>query len=147
VAAAVANAAAFYGQHAAPVLLGATAALAAWRVVDRRAPMDAYSMAALSMCLFLILTPGFGVQYVGVVVPLLLALRIRDGFAVASMAGVFIGLIYLSFVTSWSPISTRHFSFPPAFGAPSFATWWLLVACSVRILRTRRWDVPASSRA
>lgn len=126
-----------YAQHGSKILLATTTALALWQVFNRRSGLDAYAMAALCFCLFLVLASGFGVQYLGAVVPLLLACRIREGFAVATLSGVFIGLIYASFVRTWTPIYSQHGAISPVFGAPSLATWWLLVLCCRSIWRSR----------
>jgi hypothetical protein len=49
---------------------------------------------ALGGALFLILTPGFGVQYVILVVALLILVSLRYGVAWACLAGVSIGIYY-----------------------------------------------------
>lgn len=127
---------ALYARVGSMVFLAVTTALAGYEVITRR-KHDAYSVAALCFGLFLILASGFGVQYLGAVVPFLLALRIRDGFVYASMSGLFIGLLYCSFVRTWTPIFSQHNYFSSAFGAPAFATWWLLVVYTMRVWRTR----------
>jgi hypothetical protein len=126
-----------YAAQGARVLLLVTAALALWQALARHPGLDAYAMAALSFCLFLVLASGFGVQYLGVVVPLLMARHIEEGFSVATMAGVFIGLIYASFVQTWTPIFSQHTYFSAAFAAPSLITWWLLVRSCRHIWRAR----------
>ncbi len=133
-----------YARHGSQILLACTTALAVYQLATRRTRLDAYALAALCFCLFLVLAQGFGVQYLGAVVPLLLAVRIRDGFAFATMAGLFIALIYASFVRTWSPVYSEHNYFSPAFAAPAFATWWLLVRISARIWRSRGPSRPRS---
>jgi hypothetical protein len=127
-----------YAAQGARVLLLVTTILALWQALARHPGLDAYAMAALSFCLFLVLASGFGIQYLGVVVPLLMARDIRDGFNVATMAGIFIGLIYASFVQTWTPIFSQHTYFSASFSAPSLITWWLLVRSCQHIWRARR---------
>jgi hypothetical protein len=131
----VENFAAAYALVGAKLLMVVTSLLALWRVCRPRMRLDAYGMAAVCFCLFLILASGFGVQYLGAVVPLLLALRIRDGAIYATVAGVFIGLIYSSFVRVLNPIYSHHSYFSGAFAPAAFAAWWLLVLYGLRIWR------------
>lgn len=124
------------------VLLATTGLLAMTHALRRFQGLDAYAIAALSFCLFLLLASGFGVQYMGAVVPLLCACRIRDGVRVATAAGVFIGLIYLSFIISWRPIFGQHSYFAAAFAVPSCITWWLVLRAATRLWRVRNWPEP-----
>ena len=133
---------AFWALIGSKALLGVTSMLAAAHAVYRYKGLDAYAIAALCFCLFLVLASGFGVQYMGAVVPFLLACRIRDGIRVATASGVFIGLIYLSFIINWSPIFSQHSYFSAAFAVPSFITWWLIVRAATRLWRVRNWPVP-----
>jgi hypothetical protein len=127
---------AFYARNGSKILMAVTTALALWQWRSRRG-LDTYAMVALCYSLFLVLASGFGVQYVGVAVPFLIARRVREGFAVGTMAGIFIGLIYCSFVRTWTPIYSQHSFFPPTFAPAAFATWWLLARACLRIWRTR----------
>lgn len=127
---------ALYARTGSMILLAVTTALAGYELITRH-KHDAYAVAAMCFGLFLVLASGFGVQYLGAVVPLLLALRIRDGFLYASMSGVFIGLLYCSFVRTWTPIFSQHNYFSAAFAAPAFATWWLLIVYTLRVWRMR----------
>jgi hypothetical protein len=126
-----------YRQDGSKILLTITTALAVYNLCKPRAGLDPYGMAGLCFCLFLVLASGFGVQYLGCTVPLLLARNVRDGFWVASVSGVFLLLVYCSFVRGWTPIATYHFGISPAFGALSFAAWWVLVRCGANIWHSR----------
>lgn len=133
---------AVWSELGSAILLAVTTALAAARALRRYPGLDAYALAALAFCLFLVLASGFGVQYMGAVAPLLFACRIRDGFAVATSSGVFIALIYMSFVQTWSPIFSQHTYFSAALAVPSFIAWCVLVRTASRLWRTRYWPAP-----
>lgn len=143
---AVARAVGLVGSHYAElgskILLAVTTLLAAAHGMRRYPGLDAYALATLSFCLFLLLASGFGVQYMGAVLPLLFACRMRDGVAIATASGVFIALIYASFVRVWSPIFGQHTYFSAAFAVPAFITWWLVLRAALRIWRTRFWPAP-----
>jgi hypothetical protein len=129
-----------YSHGGSKVLLTITSALAIYNLCKPRAGLDAYGMAGLCFCLFLVLASGFGVQYLGCVVPLLLARSVRDGFMAATVSGVFLLLVYCSFVRGWTPIATYHFGISPWFGPLSFASWWVLVRCGRNIWKSRAWS-------
>jgi hypothetical protein len=133
---------ALWGELGSKFLLAVTSCLAAAHALRRYRGLDAYAIASLAFCLFLVLASGFGVQYMGAIAPLLFACRIRDGFASATASGVFIALIYTSFVQVWSPVFGQHTFFSAAFAVPSFITWWVILRAAMRIWRTRNWPAP-----
>ena len=133
---------ALWGELGSKILLCLTTFLAANHAIRRYPGLDAYALATLAFCLFLVLASGFGVQYMGAVAPLLFACRIRDGFAVTTSSGLFIGLIYASFVLTWTPIFGQHGYFSAAFAVPSFITWCVIARATSRIWRTRYWPAP-----
>ncbi len=55
---------------------------------------DTYTLAAVTLAIFLFFTPGFGVQYTVMVVPLLFAVWPAMANAYGLVAGLFIGIIY-----------------------------------------------------
>jgi len=123
-------------------LLASTTLLACVQAVRRYSGIDAYAMGSLCFGLFLVLASGFGVQYMGAVVPLLFACRVREASLFAALSGSFIGLIYVSFVTTWTPIFSQHSYFSAAFAVPSFIVWWVILRISLRIWQTRGWPAP-----
>jgi hypothetical protein len=133
---------ALWGELGSKILLALTTWLAAAHALRRYPGLDAYALASIAFCLFLVLASGFGVQYMGAVAPLLFACRVRDGFAVTTSSGVFIALIYASFVQTWSPIFSQHSYFSAGFAVPSFISWCLLLRAALRIWRTRYWPAP-----
>jgi hypothetical protein len=62
---------------------------------------SSYELGALAWALFLILTPGFGLQYTVCIVPLLFAAHVKRAISYSIFAGIFIGIIYAS-VMSWT---------------------------------------------
>lgn len=127
-----------YHNNGARYLVAATTLLALWQVLRRPHKLDAYSIVALSLCLFLVFASGFGVQYLGCVVPVLLAFDIGAGFAVATATGVFATAIYCSFVVSWDPIATSHSRIDGGYLGPvAFLAWWVLAGCALQIWRER----------
>lgn len=85
-----------------------------WAVVARlRGRWNRYQLIAVTFALFLLFTPGFGVQYTVMVGLLLFA--IRPGLAVAYgwTAGVFIGAVYLHWWARGAPrYGIRPFALP-----------------------------------
>jgi hypothetical protein len=72
----------------------------------RRIPM--IEQTAIGAALFLILAPGFGVQYVIYVAPLLCLVDLKKGLLWGSTSGLFIGLVYLLFIDSWMPLRSAY---------------------------------------
>ena len=68
-----------------------------------RRQLNAFEAGALALSVFLVLTPGFGVQYLAWVVPLLFAANLRAAFAFSAYGGVFALLIYYLFWTGTQP--------------------------------------------
>ena len=67
--------------------------------------------AALGAALFLVLAPGFGVQYVVFVLPLLCFVDFPEGVLWGWTSGVFIGAVYWMFRVSWMPLQSWHVGF------------------------------------
>jgi hypothetical protein len=113
-----------YRQLGRYVVLGSIAAVcaASWRT--RHA--NGYLLSALALSIFLVFAPGFGVQYLIYVCPLLFVVSPWFGFAYSSIAGVFAGLVYLCYWNGQVPWVTFFTSvFPPPshpFGVLAWAT-------------------------
>jgi hypothetical protein len=71
-------------------------------------------------------------------VALLIAWSPRVGFIYASVSGVLLAWVYLTFVTSWSPVYSAHREWPLALAPISFVPWAVLVWVLVLILRRAR---------
>jgi hypothetical protein len=92
---------------------------------------------AVGACLFLILAPGFGVQYVAFVTPLLCMVDLGAAIRWGVASGLFIGFVYWRFVVSWNPIESIFSSgFPapaPVLGA---IAWVVLLEFVITYLRS-----------
>lgn len=106
----------------------------------RRGRARSYDVPAMCLASFLILTPGFGVQYTIYVAPLLIAAGLAWGAAYSLLAGTFLFLVYYAFLTSSEPpfSSIIGGSFPLSSAAVGLASWTLLVAFV--ITRLMRWS-------
>jgi len=94
---------------------------------------------AFAMLLFLILAPGFGIQYMLYVAPFVLLMDLPGGAALACVSGAFVAATYGMFMVSWSPMTTLHtFPLPATAAALGGLTWLLLVALLVRMWRLPR---------
>ncbi len=129
---------AYYHRAGAKLLLSMTTLIAGWQLLSVR-KLDAYSMAAVCFCLFLVMASGFGVQYLGCAVPVLMAVHVAAGFRAATATGVFAALMYCTFITSWSPIITVHRDSPNFLAPASFMAWWVLLGCLIQMGRRFIW--------
>jgi hypothetical protein len=82
-----------YGKEIVIFVSLAAGALAAW---NRR--VSAYGGASIVLLSFLVFSPGFGVQYVIAVAPILFAYDLVAGFTYATISGLFVSLVYASFL-------------------------------------------------
>jgi hypothetical protein len=81
----------------------------------RRRGMLMTEQAALGAALFLVLTPGFAVQYVVFAAPLLCVVDFPVGVWWGWTSGLFIGAVYWMFLISWMPVQSffwRPYQFP-----------------------------------
>jgi hypothetical protein len=132
----------YYATYGAELVLVASAAFAYWHFTrsrrDGEARLDAYALVAAGFLLFLLFGPGFAVQYVGCVVAPLIATDIRRGAVVATVTGVFIGMVYAHFVVDWSPIYSEHGPMPTGLTPLSIAAWAVLFWAGWGLLRSSR---------
>lgn len=113
---------------------------------EGRAVLDAYELVFLAFALFLVLGPGFGVQYVGCVVAPLVAMNIRQGFDIAAATGIFITAIYASFVARWALPHSMHGPIPASFTPLALLAWGSVIWAAKDLWRPlagrRRHDRP-----
>jgi hypothetical protein len=132
----VSAAARWYWEYGRYVLL---AAVCMWAVVARLANRkgadgdgkrgwDRYTIAAVTYALFIALAPGFGVQYLVVLVPLLYAVNPRFANVYGLAAGAFLLAAYDHYSDWTFPFSSLFDSmFPVYVGVIGLAPWALLV--------------------
>ncbi|MGH7178034.1 MAG: N-acetyltransferase [Tepidisphaeraceae bacterium] len=96
-------------------------------VMQIKRQWSGYTLATIVMVGFLVLAPGFGVQYTVAVVPLLLAVEWRAGAVYGAVAGAFALITYAVFRTDWWPLTS---DFSSSFRWPSriagLVVWLLL---------------------
>ena len=107
-------------------------------VSRRRWHLPITGQCAVGACLFLILAPGFGVQYVAFVTPLLCLVDLGAGIRWGVASGLFIGYVYWRFVVSWNPIEStfRRSGYPapaPLLGA---IAWVVLLEFVISYVRS-----------
>ncbi len=125
-----------------PFLFGALVLVA---VVERVRPRwDYYQRAALFIAIFLILTPGFGVQYTVALAPLAFAVSIRWGLWYATTAGLMLLTVYLAFRREGPLLDSQFTSLFP-FPAPMIGmlAWGTLIGFVAFLFRCRRLPVSA----
>jgi hypothetical protein len=84
--------------------------------------------AALGAALFLLLTPGFGVQYVIFVAPLLCLVDVPEALRWGWVSGLFIGVVYWTFrVAAAHPTSLIDSNFPLHARIIGLAAWAILL--------------------
>jgi hypothetical protein len=112
-------------------------ALCASELVRRR--LNLYELCALAFSTFLLLTPGFGVQYLVYPCSFLFATRVRLGVWYSICGGLFIGGVYLAFF-NWRP-PWRSFvctEFPPPTPLLGFLAWTILLRGVVECYRSAK---------
>lgn len=130
--AAIARLAPIYRVYTRYVIMIACVVLAAW---GRRRGWSAYRISFLCLATFLVLTPGFGVQYTVYVVPLLFAVSLRRALAYSFASGVFVFSVYLNFGQDGFPWRS-HFveNFPLPTSLFGLVAWIVLIAIVLREL-------------
>ncbi len=124
------------GRYAILLTVVAVALLSRFR---RRMPMT--EQAALGAALFLVLAPGFGVQYVMFAAPLLCVVDLKHAMWWGCASGIFLAAFYSRFLVSWMPPQSFLFGYYP-FPASGFAVvaWAVLVHFIWSRLRVLRAD-------
>ena len=131
-AAAATRLAPIYRAYARYLILIACTILAAW---GRWRHWSAYRIYFLCLATFLVLIPGFGVQYTVYVVPLLFAISLSRALAYSFTSGLFILSVYFTFglhVFPWRSEFTSKYPLPTSlFG---LVAWVVLITIVIRDL-------------
>jgi hypothetical protein len=124
-----------YGRYLILALLVGLAAYA-WR--SRR--FNGYTVATLSVCLFFIITGGFGVQYLVWPIPLFLAANWRAGVLYSCLSGIGLGSTYFALWQGSIPIVTHFFYSFNAMQQPGpfflLLAWWTMICYVARTLKS-----------
>lgn len=96
-----------------------------------------YQLAVLVFASMLVLAPGFGVQYLVIVVPVLMAVSITRSWMYSVLGGLFLATVYITFLQKgiWPLYSSFYDPFPmpgPLFG---LLAWWILAETIVHQLQ------------
>ncbi len=97
-----------------------------------------YQLGAMTLSLFLILTPGIGVQYTAQLVPLLCAASLPTAALYSTLSGLFIGLVYFLYWTGSIPAESHFLGMYPELAALfGLLAWWTLCGFVIKMLRQR----------
>ena len=105
-------------------------------------PFVAAERLLLTYTLFLVLAPGFGVQYTTILVPLLAVVSFRLAWLYAAFAGIFIGLVYfMALKHPGLPLLTIFPQGPLLMPGPIFGVvaWLVLIVVTVRLIMSAVW--------
>ncbi len=122
----------WYFENGKYVLIAAVVLLAAygfWRKLSHA------RLLAASLSLFLLLTPGFGVQYTAYPAPLIFAVSLAWGTRFSMVAGLYIGLVYASWSHGVFPLESSYKGYPPNLAFLGFAVWLVLLSFLPSCLR------------
>jgi hypothetical protein len=105
------------------------AMIGAWAVAARMFNRwSRYEIAAVTFAIFLVFTPGFGIQYVVMIAPLLFAIRPRMALIYSTAAGAFAAALYLTHrVLGMFPFQSNLGRFPLAESMLGLIAWAVLV--------------------
>jgi hypothetical protein len=135
-----------YARYAILVIIGIFSATALYK----RRPVT-YEVCALAWAIFLVLTPGYGVQYAVCVLPLLFAVDIGRAVIYSLTAGIMLLLVYGTQLHLTYPLraNVQYFPYPPAgilFGVIAWVTLVEFTSIGLNQLwRSKRWKAPVSA--
>ena len=122
-----------FGRYVLFALIGAWAIVA--RLLNR---WTRYEIAAITFGIFLVFTPGFGVQYVVIIAPLLFAVRPSAAVIYSTAAGVFAGALYVMHLQRGTfPFQSALGRYPLPESILGLFAWSILVSFLVTTLRRR----------
>jgi len=124
-AAAATHFALIYRASARYLIMIACTILGAW---GRWRDWSPYRIYFLCLATFLVLTPGFGVQYTVYVVPVLFAISLGRGFVYSFASGLFILSVYFAFGRHTFPWSSEFMTnFPLPTSLFGLVAWMVLI--------------------
>ncbi len=126
------------------VILAASAGAGIWARVTKQRAADA---CAVVIATFFLLTPGVGVQYFVFPVLLFIFIDRARGLFYSLVGGLFVGGLYVHFMTGWLPMSSKHdHQFPMPAAMVGVVVWIALlelVWSRIRPLAALQRRVPA----
>lgn len=107
-------------------------------LIARRREWSRFELACAVMSAFLVTAPGFGVQYCVLIVPMLCAVSPIRAIGFGTIAGVFIGWVYLWYRVPGFPVGSRFTGGIPELPAVvGILAWLTLIAYLFRQLSTK----------
>lgn len=116
----------------------------------RTQKLNIYELTLLGYALFLILTPGFGIQYLVHLVAILFIVNRKWGVVYSSLSGLFAALIYYSFWNRSIPFHSQFYTiYPPPAPLFGFMVWVLLIFFVLQLLQklTQKGTKPTSKQS
>jgi len=91
-------------------------------------------MVAMVFCWFLVITPGFGVQYAIYPVLPLFAVHLRYAFSFSLLAGIYVFTTYLAFRLDSAPVfSDFNQNYPPISQYLAAVAWVCVATIAVKL--------------
>jgi hypothetical protein len=117
-------------------------ALVAFQQWARPRWRNTFELATIVYAAFLVLAPGFGNQYLVVIVPMLLAVDIARSWLYGILGGLFTLLMYWAYLVNYDlPLFTKFPASGPAPGATiGLLAWWVLAGIAVELVIRRPSD-------
>jgi len=116
----------FYIVKGRYIIVGLVSLTSIWQYFTPKRTL--YEAVALCFAIFLIFTPGFGIQYLIYICPFMFAINLQWAVVYSCLAGIFAGVVYYSFWSGtfpWYSLSTALF--PPPASLIGVLTWGLLI--------------------
>jgi hypothetical protein len=110
-------------------------AVVALTVFGHLKKLDPARLAAAAMTLFLVLTPGFGVQYTVYPATLLFGVSLMLGMRFSVVAGIFCALVYASWSLGVYPLESEYHGYSVGVSFIGFAVWLTALASLPECLR------------
>jgi hypothetical protein len=105
-------------------------------MAHRRWRSDSFSLCALAVTIFLLLVPGFGVQYLAYLPPFLCMVNARLALFFSTLSGIFVALIYFNFLNNLLPLTSIHTGpIPLSLWPTNLAIWLTCLFVLWRILK------------
>jgi len=107
-----------------------------WAIFGRVVRLDPFRAAALTFAAFLTLTPGFAIQYLVWIVPVLAAASLGYSLRYALLGGLVACIDYLTWLTDEWPLRTHHLGVAILASTVGLFVWATLLSFQWQVLRS-----------